>query len=570
MKRVAIISGVNNYADSSIRNLRYAVEDTRKIANLLEQAGFETRYLYDASQGRHQDELDRVSRNLGSDDLLLFYFSGHGVDVNGRHLLLCQDARDSAIRFGRGGLWVEELKETLAPSGANRVFVFDTCREALLTRRGVANEMQGSTALRDVAAAPPASPDLASGSLTILCACDEGDTAQEDDELGHGLFSAAFMDCCREAIQERQTLRLDGDCVDAIHQRMTVIAREHSLSLRQRPWIQSTGAFPIILNGSTTTGSTTVLDDKPARIAPPPLSQAPAASKPKLQWWVVLDTQEKGPLDEAAVQDAIKQGKITRTTDCWRDGMDAWQPIGETDEWADAFPPLSESPPPIVPLRRKPSLSVPPPSPDSSYAESVSEEFSTIIGSSKDAAYTGCNDSELKDTCRKAVLLGEEAFIETENRRQRYSSDYAPYKRENLAKWERAAQLGLLDGMFLLGSSICGFDEFRDLRAQGIAWLEKAAREGHGPANRVFARELIESGNHEKGIRHLREVAGQGDPQACFMLAECYQKGEGVAKSREEYWRWMRLAAEHDHRIAKMDVEMLRDGVDMFELDDDE
>ena len=356
MKRVAIISGVNRYDDSSIRNLRYAVEDTRKIANLLDQAGFETRYLYDASQGRHQDELDRVSRRLEPGDLLLFYFSGHGVDVNGRHLLLCQDARDAALRFGRGGLWVEELKETFASSGANRVFVFDTCREALLTRKGVVNEMQGSATLRDIAAAP-AEPDVASGSLTILCACDEGDTAQEDDDLGHGLFSAAFMDCCREAMQKHQALCLDGNCLDSIRHRMTVTARKHNLSIRQRPWIQSTGAFPVILAEPATYGSATVVDDKPARITPPSPSQAPAASKPKLKWWVTIDGREQGPLDEVAVREVIKQGKITRKTECWRDGMDAWQPIGEMTEWVSTFPPIRQAPEVITPPKREPKLS---------------------------------------------------------------------------------------------------------------------------------------------------------------------------------------------------------------------
>ena len=355
MKRVAIISGVNHYKDSDIRDLRYAVEDTRKIANLLEQAGFETRYLYDASQGHHQDELDRMARTLTPDDLLLFYFSGHGVDVNGRHLLLCQDARDASLRFGRGGLWVEELKETFAHSGANRVFVLDTCREALLTRKGVVNEMKGSATLRDMATVPTV-PDIAAGTLTILCACDEGDTAQEDGDLGHGLFSAAFLDCCRDAMQARRALRLDGDCLDSVRRRMVETARKHELSLRQRPWIQSTGAFPLILPGSDDFSGTTAPANGPAKAPAFPSTKPPPKLKPTLHWWVAIDGQEQGPLDAPAVRDVIRQGKVTRQTDCWRDGMDGWKPMGETNEWTSAFPPVRPAPEVITPPKRKPAM----------------------------------------------------------------------------------------------------------------------------------------------------------------------------------------------------------------------
>ena len=248
MKRVALISGVNRYGDSSIRDLRYAVEDTRKVANLLEQAGFQTRHLYDAPQSHHQEELERVSQGLEPGDLLLFYFCGHGVEVNGRHLMLCQDAKYATLQYGRGGLWLQELKEVSADSGADRVFVLDTCREALLIRRGVLNEMPNTASLRDVAAVPKVEETYA-GSLTILCACDEGDTAQEDETLGMGLFSFAFNHRISEAVSRSESLCLDGDFVQGIRRQMENTARQHGLSLRQRPWVLSTGAFPLIVQG---------------------------------------------------------------------------------------------------------------------------------------------------------------------------------------------------------------------------------------------------------------------------------------------------------------------------------
>ncbi len=87
------------------------------------------------------------------------------------------------------------------------------------------------------------------------------------------------------------------------------------------------------------------------------------------------------------------------------------------------------------------------------------------------------------------------------------------------------------------------------------------------PAKRELGDQLITSGETVEGIQYLQEVASQGDPKACCLLADCYREGKGVNKSRQEFWRWMNKAANYGHHSANRSVEMLEDGaMDVFDL----
>jgi len=153
-------------------------------------------------------------------------------------------------------------------------------------------------------------------------------------------------------------------------------------------------------------------------------------------------------------------------------------------------------------------------------------------------------DKALSEHCRKAVCLGEERIVG--DRKTSYSPEYAPYKAENLPKWERAAELGILDGIFLFGNNLC--DKGR--QDEGLAWLEKAARQGHRPAKRCLGTHLVDSGDAVRGISYLQEAADENDPEACWTLANYYREGKSVARSTKRYRHWMKKAVKYRHHLA--------------------
>jgi hypothetical protein len=59
-------------------------------------------------------------------------------------------------------------------------------------------------------------------------------------------------------------------------------------------------------------------------------------------WYFGENGQQIGPLDDHAIQQAIQQGRVTRQTLVWREGMAQWVPL-------DAVPELSGAPAALAP-----------------------------------------------------------------------------------------------------------------------------------------------------------------------------------------------------------------------------
>jgi hypothetical protein len=104
-KRWALIIGINDYEDDGLTPLKGATPDAHLLADALRMyAGFPSQNIYLMAsdqpkewQPRRNNILARMSdikRQMPKDGLLLFAFSGHGIEV-GDHVL-CRATRRSA------------------------------------------------------------------------------------------------------------------------------------------------------------------------------------------------------------------------------------------------------------------------------------------------------------------------------------------------------------------------------------------------------------------------------------------------------------------------------------------
>jgi membrane protease subunit (stomatin/prohibitin family) len=74
-------------------------------------------------------------------------------------------------------------------------------------------------------------------------------------------------------------------------------------------------------------------------MAPPPIPGA-------ISYFVAVDGHQQGPFDQAKLQDAIAQGKLTPATLVWTQGMAKWTPAGQVSELSGL---LASVPPPLPP-----------------------------------------------------------------------------------------------------------------------------------------------------------------------------------------------------------------------------
>ena len=179
-RRVALVVGNDAYrAQSALRN---AVNDARAVASALGEVGFAVTRVENADRARLTSALSAFAVSLRGDDVALFYFAGHGVQVDGVNYLMPTDyagQTSAALRFD--AVSASDVQEMLRPARV-AMLVFDACRNN--PYRGV----RGGTGL---------APMEARGTL-VAYAAGAGEVAADSAAgASNGLFTAKFVEALR-------------------------------------------------------------------------------------------------------------------------------------------------------------------------------------------------------------------------------------------------------------------------------------------------------------------------------------------------------------------------------------
>lgn len=190
--RWAIMVGVNDY--QYFAKLQYCRQDTIDFARALRDSQefrevFEFHENSDLKPEREaifQKLADiRDSQKVKPDDLLLFYFSGHGINEAGRDYLLPIGARPRDV--STLGIRVKDLVKSLKDIGCDNTLMFiDACREAVQGTKGTAAIGEDSNKV------------VSESGIVAFFSCDSRERSYEIDPLKHGSFTF----CILEAIQE--------------------------------------------------------------------------------------------------------------------------------------------------------------------------------------------------------------------------------------------------------------------------------------------------------------------------------------------------------------------------------
>lgn len=133
-KRIALVIGNGSYKDAPLKN---PVNDARAMAEALKGQGFEVIL----KQNGTKIEMERVvadfGEKLGEGDTALFYYAGHGMQVNGRNFLIPTDAQiTSEQRVRLEAIDVDVVLEQMAASRAQvNLVILDACRNNPFERK---------------------------------------------------------------------------------------------------------------------------------------------------------------------------------------------------------------------------------------------------------------------------------------------------------------------------------------------------------------------------------------------------------------------------------------------------
>jgi hypothetical protein len=131
-KAWAVLVGINNYQDAYIADLSVCVNDATAIQEVLkhhfQSAALLTDSTYDSLPTRANILAALATTALAAEeeDILLFYFSGHGIADNGESYLIPCDARRSALKHT--AIAMQDIRELFSQSSARaKVIILDAC-----------------------------------------------------------------------------------------------------------------------------------------------------------------------------------------------------------------------------------------------------------------------------------------------------------------------------------------------------------------------------------------------------------------------------------------------------------
>lgn len=258
MNRFALILATDVYEDASIQPLRFAERDGRLVGSFLrERAGFQRiQELYGHQFTKHDAlrSAERLARELSGlgGGLLLVFYAGHGHCEEQREHWLPPSVRIKDLARGDFGdtVRVDILRDDTRHPGVHRQLVLDACRSPLRAGIRGAGRSLSTVAARDLVGPMPSGIQTEDAGFSILTSCDHGEQANEVGELEHGLFTAAWLEELRGALDAGREVRMDEDFVGKVRNRMARLAADHGLG-GQRACLFSNCRPPPILDGDT-------------------------------------------------------------------------------------------------------------------------------------------------------------------------------------------------------------------------------------------------------------------------------------------------------------------------------
>lgn len=197
----AFVVGVSEYLQ--VPHLKFGAKDATDIADALQTVGFkDVVVLHDQAElppQRHIifDQLGGLNSTLDPDDVLLFYFSGHGMMEKGSDYLLPIEASSKALK--NTAIALQDAVDQLTASGSKNVVMFvDACRDELKTGKGI--QSIGANAKSVI-------NNVDDGGIAAFFSCQDNERSYEIDS--DEIKQSAFTYCLLEAIRKREIRTVD-------------------------------------------------------------------------------------------------------------------------------------------------------------------------------------------------------------------------------------------------------------------------------------------------------------------------------------------------------------------------
>src|SRR5579871_373122 len=254
--RLALVIGNGKY--KNVPALGNPANDAADLARTLRSVGFEVIEQQDASRESMTKALREFSARLRGTEMALFFYAGHGMQMNGENYLLPVDAdiqTPADVRFNTVDL--SNIQQEMEGNGRVNIIILDACRNNpfadKLAQSGRAAPSRGLGRM-----------DAAGEGSLIVYSTQPNNVALDGDGRNSPFTSALLKHVATPGIEVRQMLsRVRGDVL-AVTER------------RQTPWDSSSLTGDVYLAGGPAAQQQAVAPLQPAQQAAAPVQPAPS------------------------------------------------------------------------------------------------------------------------------------------------------------------------------------------------------------------------------------------------------------------------------------------------------
>lgn len=139
-RKYALVIGIKKYDDRHLRGLKAPEYDVKALGQLLSDpliGGFKVETLLNPIYAKARSSISRFlgNRNLNSDDVVLMYFSGHGVKKDGQVYLAVRDTEyDDPRGLGIDAGFLRQMMQDCYAS--KKILILDCCYSGAFARGG--------------------------------------------------------------------------------------------------------------------------------------------------------------------------------------------------------------------------------------------------------------------------------------------------------------------------------------------------------------------------------------------------------------------------------------------------
>ncbi len=185
-RRVALVIGNANY--QSVNPLKNPINDAGAVANILRDLGFEATLVTDLDKANFEQKVSAFANSLPGAGAAVFYYAGHGLQVDGRNYLVPVDARiDNEADLPFELVSIDIVMQRLAHHRITNIVILDACRDNPL-----GDELSKKLGDRGKPAARGLAPVTAGYSTVVSFSTGENKTAL-DGEGDHSPFSSSLI-----------------------------------------------------------------------------------------------------------------------------------------------------------------------------------------------------------------------------------------------------------------------------------------------------------------------------------------------------------------------------------------